>query len=99
MGNESKGYPLLKRLTPDELSSRNVRKRLSDFKFLMNKIEKRAAELGISVHSPSEEQAVSISEQCSSIISMPRQTFTGKRHHTGQLTWITAVTILRENSA
>jgi len=99
MGNESKGYPPLKRLTPDELSNMNLRKRLSDFKFLMTKIEKRAEELGIAKSSPSEEEAIANFEQCSSVISLPRETSTGKRRRTGQLTWITAVTILRGKPA
>ena len=99
MGNESKGYPPLKRLTPDELSNTNLHKRLSDFKFLMTKIEKRAEELGIAKSSPSEEEAIAIFEQCSSVISLPRETSTGKRRRTGHLTWITAVTILRGKSA
>ena len=71
MGNESKGYPPLKRLTPDELSNMNLRKRLSDFKFLTTKIEKRTEELGIAKSSPSEEEAIAIFEQCSSVISLP----------------------------
>jgi len=41
LGDSSRGYPPLKRLTstPQELATRNLCKRLSDFKYLMNKIE------------------------------------------------------------
>jgi len=45
VGDELRGYPPLKTLTPEELSTKNLRKRLSDFKFVMNKIEERAAKL------------------------------------------------------
>ena len=99
VGDELNGYPPLKRLTPDELGTKNLRKRLSDFKFVMNKIEARASELGIAKASPSEEEAIEIYNSCSGVIEIPPNTTTGKRRRTGQLTWMTAVDILRKRAA
>ena len=98
VGDELRGYPPLKRLTPEELSTKNLRKRLSDFKFVMNKIEERAAELQISSASPSEEEAIQIFNHCSSVLNVPQTSSTGKRRRTGQHTWMTVVDDLRQLS-
>jgi hypothetical protein len=64
----------------------------------MNKIEARAAELSLPTQSLSEEQTISFYERCRSVICMPQHTTKGKRRRMGQLTWITAVDILRTES-
>ena len=78
VGDQTKNYPPLKRLTPDELSTKNLKKRLCGFKFLMNKIEERASELEIAKVSPSEEEAITIFNACASIIQISPTTTTGK---------------------
>ena len=41
LGNERLGYPPFETLWPDDFSDSNGRKRLSDYRFVMNKIERR----------------------------------------------------------
>ena len=98
VGDESNGYPPLKRLTPDELATKNLKKRLSDFKFLMKKIEDRATQLGLSKANPTEEEAIEIYNACCDVIPIASTTETGKRRRIGQLTWLTAVDILRSST-
>ena len=79
VGDESRGYPPLKKMAPDDLATKNLRKRLCDYKFLMNKIEVRASELGLSIVSPTEQQALEIYNSCSNAILIPTNTGTGKK--------------------
>jgi hypothetical protein len=51
MGNESRGLPPLRNLTPSDLGFKNLTKRLSDLRFLMNKIKEKAVSLGIDTNS------------------------------------------------
>ena len=95
MGNERLGYPPFKTLRPDDFSDSNGRKRLSDYWFVMNKIEQKANELEIPMPIKTEEEAVSVFERCRSVVSIPPETLTGKRRRTGQLTWLTVVDFLR----
>lgn len=52
-GNESRNYPPLRLVTPEDMASKNLRKRLSDFKFLMRAIEDRVKAADKWIESPS----------------------------------------------
>ena len=61
----------------------------------MNKIEQKANELEIPMLIKTEEEVVSVFERCRSVVSISPETLTGKRGHTGQLSWLTIVNFLR----
>jgi hypothetical protein len=46
-GDAEKGYPPLRQLTPQDMSSKNLKKRLSDFRTLMRELEVRAKDTGV----------------------------------------------------
>ena len=64
----------------------------------MKKIEDRATQLGLSKANPTEEEAIEIYNACCDVIPIASTTETGKRRRIGQLTWLTAVDILRSST-
>jgi hypothetical protein len=97
LGDERLNYPPFRSLRPDDFSLKNARKRLSDYKFVMNKLEQKAAELQLSTEASTEEEILAVFESCRGAISVTPETLTGKRRRTGQLTWLTVVDFLRSN--
>jgi hypothetical protein len=91
-------HPPLRSLTPQELSTSNKQKRLSDMKWLMLKIEDNAKQLGITLPCQSEEEAISLFERCCSAVELPKTTKTGLKCRRGQVTWLSAVDILRNEN-
>jgi hypothetical protein len=65
-GNASQFYPPLSNLKPSDIQDSKVRKRLSDYRFLMSKIQRRAVELNIWV-----ENDITIAE-CLAIFELDR---------------------------
>ena len=55
---------------------------------MMMQIEQKASDLGIHMPIKTEQEAVSVFEQCMSVVSIPQETLTEKRRRTGQLSWL-----------
>lgn len=95
-GDQSKGYPALKSVNPEDLPTTNHRKRFCDLKFLMNKIEERAKDLGLEKSQMSEMEAIETYNACKDVVEISATTLTGKKRRTGQITWMTVVNNLRK---
>lgn len=82
-------------MKPEDLSSKNLRKRLSDFKFIMQRVEDNAKEKGVWKDRPTELEALEIFEKAGEVIQLPDQTKSGHKRRRGQLSWVSAVNIMR----
>ncbi|OWZ07673.1 hypothetical protein PHMEG_00019908 [Phytophthora megakarya] len=77
-GNSAQNLPPFRKMFPIDLGSGNLRKRLSDLKFLMSKIERAAKELNLSITDLSSSEAVTVFQQCKLRLNfLPRQRRTG----------------------
>ena len=97
-GDTTDRIPPLRRLSPQDLSDRNQRKRLSDLKFLMKELVQRAKDRQIWPEDDSQlslESANHIYNQVKSAIPAPDYTAGGRRRRPGTATWRTAVDTLR----
>jgi hypothetical protein len=90
-GNVAKNYRPLKELEPMDCSTRNKRKRLSDYKFLMNRLEARAKGDNFWIEDKTIEAANTMYERLSTVLNNVT-----KKQRMAQLTWIYAVTALRK---
>jgi hypothetical protein len=94
-GDPARGYPPLRGLSPIDLPNQNMRKRLSDLKYLMHAIEDKARELGIFRLNPTIEDAISIYEQSKSVVQVDRESTQSRKRRRSQLTWQSVVSLLR----
>lgn len=97
-GDQSLQTPPLRRLDPSHLPTTNDRKRLSDLKFLMQRLENRATELGLSTSRVTMEEAAAIYDRCKGAIELTEQTHNGRKRRRGQLVWITVATEVRKSA-
>jgi hypothetical protein len=89
--------PPLWHLQPSQLGPKeNKRKRLSDLRFLMQKLEARATELGIQTENVSMLDAASIFDQCKCAIAVDEETPRERRRRSAQLDWLTVANLLRK---
>ena len=91
----TQSIPPLRRCTGKDFSNRKARKRFSNLKFLMTKIEDRARESGIWQNTLSIQEANNILEMCQDAIELPGRTEADRERRIGQLNWATCVNILR----
>jgi hypothetical protein len=94
-GDPARGYPPLRGLSPTDLPKENMRKRLSDLKYLMRAIEDKARELGTFRLNPTIKDAISIYEQCKTVIQVDRISSQSRKRRRNQLTWQSVVSLLR----
>ena len=97
-GDESKSYPPLRSLQPTDMSSTNLRKRLSDFKFVNGLVETEAKRKSIWVDRPTLEQANAIFLECQSVLPTSPDENDRKRR-TSQLQWTTLTNHVRAKLA
>jgi len=90
-GDKSKNYPPLRYLEPSDMPTNNMRKRLSDFKFIMRQIETHIRQKQKWIEAPSELQANEMYEYGIKCLHL-----TNKRRRNNQIKWTSAVTILRQ---
>ncbi|KAI8895224.1 hypothetical protein BC833DRAFT_651416 [Globomyces pollinis-pini] len=86
-GNVSLGYPPFRSFKPHDLPSKNLRKRLSDLRFLMGKVEKAVQTANQFIANPSLEEANSMYEIGKFAISIPEFTEKNRKRRQPQLTW------------
>lgn len=93
-GDASKRWPPLKYLTELDMPTKNTRKRLSDFRFLMTKIEEKARERNLWTRDCSVAEAQHMFQE----IGQGVITVNGRVevNRLGQLTWRTVVKNMRE---
>ena len=106
LGNASQSIPPLRHLESSDLSTPNKKRRLTDFRFLMQKLESRASELpqwkpyvqdGRWVKQPSSEEATQMFQETKDAIALPVSTASGrKRKRAPQMNWRSYVNELRK---
>ena len=97
-GNATLQFAPLKNLAPMDLDDRNLRKRLSDARFLMMKIESKAQELELNLNNINAGDAAAVFDQCKEVLNIPNSTSQGRDRRTGQLKWTTIVKHFRNQS-
>ena len=95
-GDSERMCPPFKSLHPSELKSSNAKKRLSEYKFLMNLIENRAISLGIFKAKPTIPEAIEIFAACKDVTNVPETSLKNRKRRVSQLSWITVATLIRK---
>ncbi|OWZ16758.1 hypothetical protein PHMEG_0009397 [Phytophthora megakarya] len=93
-GNSAQKLPPFRNMLPNDLGSGNLRKRLSDLKYLMSKIERAAKELNLSITNLSSSEAVTVFQQCKFAVELPAETEKNRKRRRGQLVRPSVATIL-----
>ncbi|EKX42548.1 hypothetical protein GUITHDRAFT_73905 [Guillardia theta CCMP2712] len=86
-GNAEKGYPPFKNLEPSDFADQNARKRLSDFRYLMGKIDQCAQEKGVYKENATMEETKEIFKQCVECLKLPRKEGRQRRTWQSVATW------------
>ena len=89
------GYPPLRKVEARDLSSLNLRKRLSDLRFLMKQVEEEAKRLNIWSDNISVQVANELFERCSSVIHLQNAENSHAERRHGQISWTSHVVLLR----
>ena len=96
IGNPINRYPAFKTLKPDDMPSKNLRKRLSDLGYLMGRLEDKATEKGLNLDIQTIEQANNMFSDIKDAVPVPEFSKSGrKRKRKEQLVWRTVVNLLR----
>lgn len=94
-GDAHRSYPPLRRLIPNDMPSKKLRKRLSDLRYLMKRIESAAVALGINVHNLTPRSSRRAFESCKDAVHVADVTNDGRRRRKQELVWVSIVRILR----
>ena len=86
-GNAERGYPPFKDLEPSDFADQNARKRLSDFRYLMVKIDQCAQEKGVYKENATMEETKEIFKQCVECLKLPRKEGRQRRTWQSVATW------------
>ena len=76
--------------------NKNMKKRLSDYRFLMTRVEQKAKDLGLWKKDLTVYEANEIFKKCGYVIDIPHISSKKRKRRTGQLSWRYQVTLLRE---
>lgn len=96
IGNEALNLPPLKFINPADVKCVNTRKRLSDLKYLMTKIQSEALKHGLVISNNIQVPTlIDIYNRCKNSIQISGRTQKGRKRRTGQLSWITVAHLLR----
>ncbi|KAG7357293.1 hypothetical protein IV203_001981 [Nitzschia inconspicua] len=91
-GDRQKRYPPLRNLSRDDMQSTNMRKRLSDLRYLMQFVEKRVEEQGKWIANPSIEQANEMFEAGKDVLDISDVSEKGRKRLRLQMKWTSMVT-------
>ena len=94
-GNPAQGHPPLRLVVPSDIAQPNVRKQLSDYKFLMKMIEARVRAAGKWIAPASMEQANDMFECGKDAIAIPDASDKDRKRRKCQLQWTTHVKLVR----
>ena len=97
--NQNHGYPPLRTVNRDDMSTPNKRKRFSDLSFLMNILETEARNRGIWRNTQTLVEANDIFILCKGAIEYAELENPNKRRRKGQLKWTTIVNMMRQQRA
>ena len=98
-GNSSKGYPPLRRLTPSDMSTKDKKKRLSDYKFIMERIRGKVEHDGNwHTGSISLTEANDMFQIGQPTVLMSNSTPGNRKRRLNQMTWLTNVKEIRKAS-
>lgn len=95
-GHDENRWPPLRTLVPHDMSTRNKKKRLCDFRFLMNEIESEANQQGNWDANNNVNTANEIFSAAQSVLPMDLRTKKNRKRRPGQMRWTTMVNLLRE---
>lgn len=99
-GNEAQSWPPLRHVDGGDLKTLDTRKRLSDLKYLMKKIQNEARRSGLKWGSQPQIALVNeIFERCRHIVEVGEGTDCGRQRRRSQLSWRTVVNILRRHNS
>jgi len=94
-GNQNKGYPPLRIISPVDMSSENKKKRFSEFRFLMGKIEEKVREQGKWKQNPSVAEVNEMLESAISQIGISDKTKKNKPRSLKNMSWTSAANYAR----
>ncbi|POM68001.1 Hypothetical protein PHPALM_15891 [Phytophthora palmivora] len=94
-GCPSKGWPPFRALSPIDLPNKNTRKRLSDFRFVMMKIESISRQQTTYRSNPSLHQARQLLSKAMDLLPIEEQAQRKYTRRKEQLQWSTVVNLLR----
>jgi hypothetical protein len=94
-GDVNNNFPPFRLLQPGDMSHKNKRKRLSDLKYLMRKIQRKADDLGIDCRNLTPRSINSTFDLCRDSVKVPLKTARRRVRRYGQLVWLSVVDILR----
>ncbi|KAG7355328.1 D-tyrosyl-tRNAtyr deacylase [Nitzschia inconspicua] len=94
-GDRQKRYPPLRNLSRDDMPSTNMRKRLSDLRYLMQLVEKMVEEQGKWIANPSIEQANEMFEVGKDVLDISDFSEKGRKRRGLQMKWTSMVTQVR----
>ncbi|KAG7357686.1 hypothetical protein IV203_002374 [Nitzschia inconspicua] len=86
-GDRQKRYPPLRNLSRDDMPSKNMRKRLSDLRYLMQLVEKRVEEQGKWIANPSIEQSNEMFEVGKDVLDISVVSEKGRKRRGLQMKW------------
>ena len=96
-GDREKELPPLRSLSPDDMSSKNMRKRLSDFKFLMQIIEEKIKEIGEWKDNVTVQEANEMFAKCKHLVLVQDNVSEKMRkRRPEQIKWSTMVNLIRK---
>jgi hypothetical protein len=96
-GDDAKGYPPYRRLQPLDMSSKNLRRRLSDFKFLMGMMEMELMAKSNWIESPTLEEVNQMYDIALPVFSVtiPSHTQGARKRRKAHFKWTTMVHLVR----
>ncbi len=94
-GDASKNYPPLRTIEPCDMKDKNMKRRLADFKFLMNELEERVKAAGRWVVDPTLQQANDMFQASGFLNFIAAVTPHNRKRRVDQIKWTTFVNILR----
>ncbi|POM65190.1 Hypothetical protein PHPALM_19137 [Phytophthora palmivora] len=97
-GNKSKQIPPLRQLDGRDMPSRKLRKRLSQLRYVMSKIEKAAASKNLLHDSQNVDEATQVFVACAESVDVDKRTEHSRKRRRGQLSWATVGKLLRKKA-
>lgn len=94
--NEEKGYPPLKLISSKDLATRNLGKRLCDYRFVMLKMEDVVKREGVYIANPSRKEVNEMYQTAILHLHLPAETPSNVERRIDQLRWRTVCNILRK---
>jgi len=94
-GDPAVQYPPLRSLLPTDMPTNAIRKRFSDFKWLMRKIEQQAERAHLMGVEMTIEEATRAYNICRGAVQVPELTEKRRKRRVGQMQWTSTVKVLR----